>query len=191
MKTMLLACSALAVLVPFSAFAHDTGSGHGGHGPKIEIVGPGGGEESRKNAVFKGMDWDQDGAVSTQELISGSKKRFQIKDLDGNGWLSLEEFQREDVEEDGDPDVSLDADDHKGLEGVRARRFERLDGDGNGVLSEDEIIADGRERHVWMDINRDGRVTLVEVDARRAEAEEKAQRILAEANGFPGHRGGE
>ena len=68
---------------------------------------------------------------------------------------------------------------------VRARRFERLDADGNGVLSEDEIIADGWDRHKFMDINEDGRVTLTEVDARRAEAQQKALRILQTSNGFP------
>jgi hypothetical protein len=185
MKKVLLACSALALLMPFSAFAHETDMPHGG--PKVEVVRPGQGDDTRKKAVFKGMDRDNDGAVSTQELIRGSKKRFAIKDVDHNGWLSLAEFQAEDPEGDDasghGPD--RDAEEQKGLADVRARRFERLDADGNGVLSEDEIIADGWDRHKFMDINEDGRVTLTEVDARRAEAQQKALRILQTSNGFP------
>ncbi len=185
MKKVLLACSALALLMPFAAFAHETGRSHGR--PKVEVVHPGEGDETRKKAVFKGMDGDNDGAVSTQELIRGSKKRFAFKDVDHNGWLSLAEFQAEDPE---DNDASghgpdRDAEERKGLAEVRARRFERLDGDGNGVLSEDEIVADGRDRHQFMDINGDGRVTLTEVDARRAEAQQRALRLLQASNGFP------
>ncbi len=181
MKKALLACSAWALLMPWAAFAHETGMPHGG--PKVEIVRPGQGDETRKKAVFKGMDSDNDGAVSTQELIRGSKKRFALKDVDRNGWLSLAEFQAEDPEDDDASD--RDAEERKGLVEVRTRRFERLDGDGNGVLSEDEIIADGRDRHQFMDINRDGRVTLTEVDARRAEARQRALRLLQASNGFP------
>lgn len=190
MRNLLLACSALAILGPFSAFAAERWEKPEDNRPRIEIVKPGEGEAARKKAVFKGMDTDDDGMVSTEELIRGSKKRFKHKDLDGNGWLSLEEFQGEGLGgEDEDPNVELDANDLKELEGIRARRFERLDRDGNGVLSEDEILADDRERHVWMDMNEDGRVTLEEVDARRRDTEAKAERLLQESGGFLKRKG--
>ena len=169
MKKILVACSALALMVPFQALASDPG--------KVRIVHPDDGETLQEGS-FKKRDLDEDGAVSSEELALGMQEHFSVRDADGDGRLSMEEILKtEEFDETDTTDTDFDADTEAKLINLRRLRFERLDTDADGSLSEAEFSAEAIQKHVWMDRNGDGLVTSKEIEARRIEAKKRANKL--------------
>lgn len=96
---------------------------------------------------MRSMDANQDGAVSREEFMAahqGMSERFQAMDLDRDQAVSKQEFL-------------------KGAEERRERRFEALDANQDGRLTQDELEARRAAMFDAMDTNRDGRITPEEM----------------------------
>jgi hypothetical protein len=76
------------------------------------------------NAIYRSFDADGDGMVSADEARTGVATLHEKYDADGNGTLSADEFR------------ALFA---KSVKSVAARPFARLDENGDGQLSEEEL----------------------------------------------------
>ena len=75
---------------------------------------------------FQSFDADDDGTVSSEEATAGLLDQLKSHDSDGNGTLSIEEFE---------PLYAAAIRTHM------VDRFQALDEDGDGEVTEDEITA--------------------------------------------------
>ena len=114
----------------------------GGHGPRV---------------TFEELDANGDGSVTEAEMQAHRAAQFTAADTDGDGSLSRAE---------------LEAQMKSGKEDRMTRRLdkmmERVDADGNGVLSQDELANVGSERKgkgfSRMDKDGDGAISKAEFD---------------------------
>ena len=100
------------------------------------------------------FDTDRDGAVSVEEILAEQGRLFVASDVDGDGKLSTDEFQRRGhlflrlgsttlfdmLDADGSRELTKEE-----IDAPSSRWFSRYDADGNGTMSSDEIRA-GRTR---------------------------------------------
>ena len=117
-------------------FERGFGGHHGGHH---------GGQ--RGEMLFRTFDADKDGTVTAAEINAETERRISGNDANGDGALSLEEFQG------------------VWMEMMRSRMvdaFQRFDDDGNGVITKAEVD----EKTSWMmsrmDRDGDGKITREE-----------------------------
>ncbi|MEL7486790.1 MAG: EF-hand domain-containing protein [Pseudomonadota bacterium] len=99
------------------------------------------------------LDADGDGLITAEELNARNQALLEAADTDGDGAISLEEMRihrekrREEArkarnpDKDGDGVISFAE-----FQDASTARFERLDRNGDGVLSEDEQPRRGRNR---------------------------------------------
>lgn len=147
------AAVALTALVGVG-YAHDRGDadGHRGwHGKSHGHHGGGhwGGKRGRHAAkMFDDFDADKDGKVTQAEVDARVAERIKAFDADGNGQLSLEEFQGlwldhmrkrmvdgfQRFDDDGDAQVTSAE-----MTSPFGRFIERFDRDGDGAVSKDEL----------------------------------------------------
>lgn len=172
-----------AALLAASASASE---GKGGRWDKLDVNGDGqltADEMDERTAKFlDGADADGDGAISKEEMktfhearraehrakrnpdkngdgvadrnefVNSAQSMFDRLDKDGNGLLSEDELQREGGRrfkggDRGDADANGDGviDRTEWIASAQSR-FEKMDKDGNGVLSEDEMSRKGERR---------------------------------------------
>ena len=98
--------------------------------------------------MFEQVDADGDGRVTRAELDAYLDGILAANDADGNGSVSLPEFEAIAVEL---------------ARPMLAKRFERLDDDGNGEISESEIAGRIDRLMDRADRNDDGAVELKEI----------------------------
>jgi Ca2+-binding EF-hand superfamily protein len=114
-------------------------------------MGPGGGRP-----VFAELDANADGQITAEDIEARRTARFAALDADGNGQVSLAEFQAEAsaraaeraatvferLDADGDGILSRDVIEMRGgRDGFEVRVIERFDANGDGALSEEEFDA--------------------------------------------------
>lgn len=136
-----------ATALPLAAQGPGGGMGPGGGG----MAGPGGmGPGGCAPMMLLTLDADQDGKITEEEFRAGHTQRFEALDTNHDGKISFEEmkawrqprneqrmqamFRRGDT--DGDAAIS-----RAEFDGRADQRFDRLDADHDGVLTEDEIQA--------------------------------------------------
>ena len=103
-------------------------------------------------AMFEQVDTDGDGKVTMAEATAFLDDIRNANDSDGNGTIGLQEFEGILLEQ---------------ARPMIAARFQRLDDNGDGELSDSEI-ADRVERLMeWADRNDDGAVELKEIRRKR------------------------
>jgi Ca2+-binding EF-hand superfamily protein len=163
--TLVSAVALIAVLGTATAgFAHgEKGQGRGdnmGKGGQHERMG-GMGSRGAMMPDFATLDADGDGKVTQAEMDAYKAAKFAEIDTDGSGTVSAAEFaaQHEAASDerkakfiatmiermDADGDGELSADEMSGAK--RKSPFERMDTDGDGTLSEDEMNAIGDRGH--------------------------------------------
>lgn len=114
---------------------------------------------------------------------------FSTLDVSGDGLLTVEDFETRQAERfaemDANSDGSVDAEEFAAFAGAQAgeraaKMFERLDADGDGVVSRDALEARGGDRGPRLErmINRfdadgDGALSEAEFDTARAEMRDR------------------
>lgn len=68
----------------------------------------------------------------------------------------------------------------------RKGKFERMDSDGDGVVTKDEFMAHSEKRFSKMDADGDGKITKEESDAARARMKEKFGKMHDMRQEYPG-----
>jgi Ca2+-binding EF-hand superfamily protein len=131
---------------------------------------------------FATMDANSDGSITIEDIEALRAQRFAALDADGNGSVSRQEFM-----------------DHAaGRAGDRAgTMFDRLDSDGDGVLSRDAIEArrgDGPDAGRMIsrfDTDGDGAVSQEEFDAAKTKMRDRAEMRKDRMGGHDGKRHGD
>jgi Ca2+-binding EF-hand superfamily protein len=142
-----------AVLMGAAAFAQDSGMGPGGMprgaGPKFD---------------FSAMDADKDGKVTKAEIEAFRAARFAQADANKDGSLSPEEMAAA----------------HDSMMAQRkadreAKMFKRMDKDGNGLISQDEMPIPPNADKMFdrMDTDGDGAISQAELDAAQQKMQER------------------
>ena len=121
MKKLMISVLALGLAVPVALLA---GAGYG-HGP---------------SGFMKRFDLNNDGKVTQEEIDKAKTDLFAKYDTDGNGVLSLEEWQamRQDR-----------------MKERMAEHFKRQDSNGDGGISQEEFMARAQHMMERMDHNGD------------------------------------
>ena len=120
---------------------------------------------SRLDEMFAAIDADQDGKITREEIAAHRAAVFAAADTNGDGVLNSEELAARELARSAErlPDRT-------------ARMIERMDGNGDGSLSPDEIGEGPLEkRFVGIDTDNDGTIS-------KAEAETVAE-LFAEQRG--------
>jgi len=117
---------------------------HGGWGGPGRHGGPGG------TALLDNFDTNDDGRVTQAEIDEARRQRLAGFDRDGNGELSLEEYQA----------LWLDA-----MRRPMVRQFQANDADASGGITVEELQA--RYEDVVRDLDRDGDGELTRDELRR------------------------
>jgi Ca2+-binding EF-hand superfamily protein len=142
-----------AVLMGTAAFAQDSGMGpdamRGGAGPMFD---------------FAAMDADKDGKVTKAEIEAFKAVRFAQADANKDGSLSPEEMSA--------AHDSMMAQ-HKADR--EAKMFKRMDKDGNGLISQDEMPSPPNADKMFdrMDTDGDGAISQAELDAAKKKMQER------------------
>jgi Ca2+-binding EF-hand superfamily protein len=106
--------------------------------------------------VFRVGDSNRDGKLDIDELQNLRRLRFERLDRDHDGALNSAELER------AQQRVGLAADVAKAL---MESGFDRLDEDGNGVVSENEFVARGPGLVAFLlDVDQDGAISRAEFD---------------------------
>ena len=142
-----------AMLMGAAAYAQDSGMGPEGMargaGPMFD---------------FAAMDADKDGKVTKVEIEAFKAARFAEADTNKDGGLSPEEMS-----------VAHDTMMAKRKADRAAEMFKRMDKDGNGLISQEEIPAPPRADKMFdrMDADKDGAISQAEFDAAKQKMQER------------------
>ena len=113
--------------------------------------GPGWGGKHRGMGpamIFERFDTDADGKITREEANATIDGKLQAFDADGNGSLSIDEFQGLWTEHTRE---------------MMVRGFQRLDRDGDGEVTRDEIDRPVEMAFSRMDRNEDGAIAMDEM----------------------------
>jgi Ca2+-binding EF-hand superfamily protein len=137
-KATLVAAAAALLITPSMSLAK------GGHqGPR---------------ASFETLDADGSGDVTLAEMQAAGATRFEEADANGDGFLSADEITQKDSDRaakrvarmiekrDANGDGQLSLEEMKPDEDRVAKRFARVDTDGNGAISQEEFDAMKKHR---------------------------------------------
>jgi Ca2+-binding EF-hand superfamily protein len=103
---------------------------------------------------FDKLDANHDGVVTLNEYVAAATAKFKDLDVAGNGRVTAEEIANS-------PQA------HKRAEKVAEHIAERLDTNGDGMVSKDEFLAKAKSRFARLDKNGDGFLTADEIGRRR------------------------
>jgi hypothetical protein len=141
-KTLLVAGGVLAAALALGTGAALAGGGWHGHGP---------GGMGRGTSLFDNFDTNKDGKITQAEIDAARDAQLKKHDRDGNGALSLEEYQALWVEV---------------MRPRMVRQFQAHDEDGDASVTVQEFQErfSGMVRH--LDRNDDGEITMDELRRR-------------------------
>ncbi len=99
--------------------------------------------------MLQHLDSDGDGQITKEEFDTGRGERFNSIDTDSNGSLSI-----------GEMDQMREAKREK----MRQSRFERMDQDNSGAVTEEEFNIHGLDMFSGMDADQNGVVSQSEIE---------------------------
>ena len=152
---------ALVTGVSATALSVDTASARGwGNEQGQDWQGKGGkrgynkGHRGKQGAMklFKEFDANEDQALTKEELTSGIDKKISDNDTNGDGSVSLEEFKAEWM---------------KMTQDRMVRAFQRMDRDGSGQVTAEELKEPATRMFDRMDRNDDGKLDKSDRKERR------------------------
>ena len=111
-----------------------------------EKMGHGGGGQGQR---FEKMDTNGDGSLTVDEFVGAATSRFDKADTNSDGVLSKDELVQRMM--------------RKRLEHRAERMIKRMDYNGDGKVTKDEIESRTRKRFALMDGNDDGKVDKSEM----------------------------
>lgn len=140
-----------ATLVGGAALLHGAHARAGGHGGWAESgmgAGPGFGRGERGIAMLEQFDRSGDGQVSQEDIIAVRGERLATFDTDGDGVLSLAEYEL----------LWLDA-----MQPRMVRSFQRLDTDGDAIVTVEEFQEPFAGMVARLDADGDGLINATEL----------------------------
>lgn len=105
--------------------------------------------DKRMKDRFDRLDQDGNGRVDRDEFKAGGKFLFGKMDVNGDGVITLAELEE-----------------HERAERI-AKRFEHMDGDGDGKVTTNEFAQAGAKLFQRLDENEDGYLSKGELEKRR------------------------
>ena len=143
LKALIIAGAVAATGIAVTAGLADERGHQGRHGAMYKDDG---GREYQRGrgrgaAMLENFDTDGDGRLTQAEIDAARAERFAGFDADGDGRLTLEEYER----------LWLDAMRERMVDG-----FQRLDNDGDAVVTTEEFVAPFATMVSRMDRNEDG-----------------------------------
>jgi Ca2+-binding EF-hand superfamily protein len=144
---MMLAVGAIALGTTAMAGASLAGGGGGGHGYHAgghHGGGWGGPRRGHGERLFERFDANEDGTITQAEIDEMRSSRLAEFDEDGDGSLTLEEYQV----------LWMDA-----MRPRMVRAFQRLDTDGDAVVTVEEFVEPFGRMVRRLDRNDDGEIT--------------------------------
>lgn len=154
MKTkskIIIGTAALAVVIGISA----AGTTHAGY-RSSHHGGSWGSHGDRQNMLFERFDANQDGKITKLEIEARRKQTMDKHDADKSGDLSLGEFQG----------VFNEI-----MRQRMVRMFQRLDRDGDGKVTENEIARRLDRMMGWLDRDKDGVIEKDEIRSHKSHGE--------------------
>lgn len=134
-----------------------------GHGPR--------GGRRMANRIFERFDVDKDGAITQAEIEEVRTADFAAADTNGDGEISLEEFKAAFVERSNDRMVRI---------------FQRLDRDGDGIVTQAE--ADRAANRMFNRLDRDGNGVVEKVRGGKRGHDSSGKKAEAGKRGEHGKR---
>ena len=128
--------------------------------PTLSFAQDDNGEPRRGQHRFEKLDANKDGQISLEEMLGVTSERFQTADVDNNGELSVDELVAQMQK--------------RRLERKARRRLARMDFNGDGKVTQDEIENRAKKRFAKMDRNDDG--FLEKAELRKAFKERRGKR---------------
>ena len=138
---ILIAFSALGMLGGAAVLAHAGPHGEGMKGPAM--MNPG--------RIFSRLDANHDGVVTKEEAQKAPMMRFAKLDADGDGKATVAEI-----------DAAIKKRLERRIPAIRYRLLARLDANGDGIVSSDEVKQKRMRLFARADRNGDGKVTKEE-----------------------------
>ncbi len=151
-KGIKITIAAVAVVLVAGAGLSVASHASGGYGYAKEHGWRHGGGFSRGIALFERLDGDKNGTVTQAEITKARGDQLAKFDTDGNGKLALKEFQA------------------LWLERMHPRmvdQFQRLDNDGDAIVTGEEFNRPLTFMMRRLDRNNDGQITKNEIRSRR------------------------
>lgn len=180
MKSLLLSCAALALILPLSAHAFQ---GKERCSNPDQCAWSMMKEQCEHPKMMEKIDTDHNGVISAAEADAGAENHFKMMDADGDGTLTEAEFEKAPR-----PD-GMKARFPERQEQMRDKRFMMMDADGNGSVTKAEFMAGAHKRHQKMDANNDGAITKEEMEAGREKMREERWERREERQDRGGWRG--
>ena len=112
---------------------------------------------AREQARFAQQDANHDGKLSKQELARLPGDWFQRIDLNGDGFVTLDEMN--------EAHAAMKEGFQKGMRDRGAGMFDKLDADKNGAVDKTEIAAHAKQRFDRLDADKNGALSKDELDA--------------------------
>lgn len=106
-------------------------------------------KQGRQGQMLKKADANKDGKLSVDEVVAQASARFDKSDADGDGVISLQEMT---------DSIQRQRDERRAK-----RMLERMDFNGDGKVTKDEIENRAKKRFAMMDRNDDGFVEKTEL----------------------------
>jgi len=110
--------------------------------------------------MFDRVDTDKNGTLSEAEVLASAQKMFERRDRNKDGFIDTADAR---------PMKGKGGKGHKGMKGEQRaeRMLKRLDANGDGKVSKEELLQRASETFDRFDTDKNGEVSKAELDAKR------------------------